>query len=210
MFTEMPRKYELKRRAGRKEETRRRIVDATVALHEEVGPARTSISAIAERAGVERLTVYRHFPDDASLFAACSHRFTERHTPPDPEAWAAIADPVARLRTALTAFSAFYRDGEAMLTNIERDAPQLPILRDVLAARVPYLSRVREVLLAGWQTTDEDRPLLLAALDHALDFQTWRSIVRRNSVSEEQAQELMIRLVVGAAGVPHREGGSPQ
>src|SRR3954462_4827896 len=122
----MPRKYELKRRAGRQAETHRRIVEATVALHEEVGPAHTSISAIAERAGVERLTVYRHFPDDASLFAACSHRFTEGHPPPDPETWAEIADPVARLRAALGAFYAFYRDGEGMLTNIERDAPQLP------------------------------------------------------------------------------------
>jgi AcrR family transcriptional regulator len=197
----MSRKYELKRRAARQEETHRRIVDATVALHEEIGPARTTISAIAERAGVERLTVYRHFADDASLFAACSQRFTEIHPPPDPEAWAAIPDPAVRLGAALDAFYAFYRDGEAMLANIARDAPQLSALQEVLAARAEYQRRVRTLLLVGWEMAEADTPLAVAALDHALDFETWRALVRRHGLTDEQARELMVRFVGCAAGM---------
>ena len=147
----MPRTYELKRRAERQEETRQRIVDATVALHREVGPARTTISAIAERAGVERLTVYRHFPDEAPLFAACGARFQELRPIPDPTPWTAIADPVARLRAALGELYAYYRAEEPMLANVARDAPLLPTLQALLDdAYTPYWARVREVLLAGW------------------------------------------------------------
>src|SRR3954467_8702546 len=116
------RTYVQQRRAEQQSATRRRIVEAVAALHGEIGPARTTISAIAARAGVERLTVYRHFADDAALFAACGRRFTALHPPPDPDAWGDIADPVARLREALGALYAFYRDGEAMLANVARDA----------------------------------------------------------------------------------------
>src|SRR4051812_13594626 len=104
------RKYEQKRRAEQQAETRRRIVEAMVALHGEVGPARTTISAIAERAGVERLTVYRHFEDETAMFEACSAHFAaEVAPPPDPAAWADMPDPAERLRTALLAFYAYFR-----------------------------------------------------------------------------------------------------
>src|SRR3954454_19384323 len=95
--TSTDRKYELKERARRQDETRRRITEATVELHRTVGAARTTISAIAEKAGVERLTVYRHFPDEGSLFDACSAHWIEANPLPDPAAWAAIADPDERL-----------------------------------------------------------------------------------------------------------------
>src|ERR1044071_4661021 len=95
------RPYRMQRRAELEEETRLRITESAVALHEEVGPAHTTISAIAERAGVRRSTVYRHFPDDESLFAACSSHWRAANPPPDPRAWSSIADPAARMRTAL-------------------------------------------------------------------------------------------------------------
>src|SRR6476469_8330030 len=95
------RKYELKERAEKQAETRQRIVEATAALHEEVGPARTTVAEIARRAGVTRLTVYTHFPEDEELFGACSAHFMSQHPPPDISVWAQIDDPAKRLRRAL-------------------------------------------------------------------------------------------------------------
>jgi AcrR family transcriptional regulator len=195
VFIEMPRKYELKRRAARQEETRQRIVDAVVALHQEVGPAHTTISAIAERAGVERLTVYRHFADDFDLFAACSGRFLELYPRPDPAAWVAVADPAARLAVGLAALYAYYRGAEAMLANIRRDAPGMPVLQRVLARSMPYWQGVRAVLRAGWESGAADAHLLDAALGHAVDFMTWRALVHQQGLTDEEAVRLMIRLV---------------
>lgn len=195
----MPRKYELKNRAERQEETHRRIIDAIVELHQEVGPARTTISAVAERAGVERLTVYRHFSDERELFQACSHRFLEMHPPPDPTGWLAIPDPAQRLRVALEALYAQYADGEAMMANIRRDAPRIPALQAVLAASAPHFDRVREILLAGWLPRDGSSELLAAAVDHAIDFATWQGLVRRQELTVDQAVDLMTRLVSGLA-----------
>src|SRR6266852_9682488 len=110
----MARKYELKERAESLNVTRERIVDATVELHDSFGPARTTISAIAERAGVQRLTVYRHFPDERSLLHACSSHWTGQNPKPDPSSWVSIADPEERLRTALTAIYAYFRKTERM------------------------------------------------------------------------------------------------
>src|SRR5688500_6862132 len=122
------RKYEQKRRAEQQAETRQRIVEAMVALHREVGPARTTISAIAERAGVERLTVYRHFADEAAMFQACSAHFATEVAPPDPARWTGVAEPTERLRAALLAFYDYYRRGEVMHAHVFRDAPRLPAL----------------------------------------------------------------------------------
>src|SRR5690349_2946584 len=141
MFTDMatrkvrkqPRKYEKKVRAEQQAETRQRIVEATVALHREVGPARTTISAIAERAGVERLTVYRHFPDERSMFEACTAHYATMVPGPDPSAWAGIEQPAERLRAALLAFYDYYRRAEDVLTHAVRDVPQLPALAAVLS-----------------------------------------------------------------------------
>src|SRR3954453_5226831 len=108
------RTYTLRERARKQAETRQRIVEATSALHEEVGPARTTVAEIARRAGVQRLTVYNHFPDDAPLIGACSAHFVARHPPPDPGAWAQVDDPPERLRTALTQIYARFHETEAM------------------------------------------------------------------------------------------------
>src|SRR5215212_3062074 len=118
MFTDMttkkrePRKYQKKRRLEQEAETRQRIVEAMVALHREVGPARTTISSIAERAGVERLTVYRHFPDDRSMFEACTSHYATQVPGPDPAAWAGMEEPAERLRAALLSFYDYYRRAE--------------------------------------------------------------------------------------------------
>ena len=195
----MTRKYELKRRAERQEETRRRIVEATVGLHESVGPARTTVSAVAERAGVQRLTVYRHFPDERALLSACSGHWVGANPAPDPTPWRKVRDPEERLVGALAAVYAYYASTEPMMANLVRDAPQMPVLAELLAPYDQYLAAVRGVLAAGWGARGRRRELLLAAVGHALDFATWRSLVRGRGLEEEMAVELMVRLVRGAA-----------
>ena len=193
------RKYEKKRRAEQESETRRRIVEAVFALHGEIGPARTTIKAIAQRAGVERLTVYRHFADDGAIFAACAAHFRSETPPPDPAAWADIVDPAERLRAALVAFYGFYRRGENMIANAERDAVGLPALAVVMAPRDAMLAGVREDLLAAWAVGDRARTRLAAAIAHALRFDTWRSLARVEGLEDAEAAELMVDLARAAA-----------
>jgi AcrR family transcriptional regulator len=191
----MTRKYDMKRRAKRKEETRRRIVEAAVELHETVGMARTTISAIAEKAGVERLTVYRHFPDERALFFACSGHWYAANPPPDPASWTQIAAPEERLRVALSEVYAYYRRTEPMMANAVRDAQVHPLTREMAEPYFQLLERMRYVLATGWGVEDERLALLLAALGHALDFQTWRSLVRQQGLNNEQAIEVMVGMV---------------
>ena len=147
----MARRYELKERARAQEATRQRIVDATVALHREVGPARTTVAEIARRAGVGRVTVYNHFPDDTALLGACSAQWVAENPPPDPGAWAAIENPAKRLRTALAELYAYFAHNEAMLANVTRDAPLMPALAEVLGAggTAEHEHAMREALLSG-------------------------------------------------------------
>ena len=193
------RKYEKKRRAEQESGTRQRIVDAVYALHGEIGPARTTIKAIAERAGVERLTVYRHFADEGAIFAACDAHFRSETPPPNPAAWADIADPAARLRAALLAFYGFYRRGENMIANAERDAAELPALAAVMAPRDRFIAAVREDLLAAWPDGDRAGARLGAAIAHALRFDTWRSLARVEGLEDTEAAELMVDLARAAA-----------
>jgi AcrR family transcriptional regulator len=181
----MPRKYDLGRRADSKAETHRQITAAAVELHATLGPANTTISAIAERACVQRLTVYRHFPEERDLFAACGAHWIAENPPPDPAPWAAIADPRERLITALTAIYGWYRANEGMIGNTERDAPGLPALAAV-ADPSAYLDPVRDVL---------GPPEHRAALGHALAFSTWRSLTRDQGLSDETAAVLIARIV---------------
>ena len=192
------RKYEKKRRAEQESETRRRIVEAVFALHGEIGPARTTIKAIAERAGVERLTVYRHFGDEGAIFAACDAHFRSETPPPDPAACADIVDPAERLRAALVAFYGFYRRGESMIANAERDAVGLPALAVLMAPRDAILAAVREDLLAAWAIGDRARTRLAAAIAHALRFDTWRSLARVEGLEDAEAAELMVDLARAA------------
>jgi AcrR family transcriptional regulator len=184
-----------RRRDGRRERTRQRIVEATVELHETVGVARATISAIAERAGVQRLTVYRHFPDERALLSACSGHWTASNPPPEPGSWSQVADPQERLRLALREVYAYHRRTEPMMSNIVREAPVQPVLLEVAEPYFRHWERMRYVLATGWGVGDERLALLLATLGHALDFQTWRSLVRQQGLSDEQAVDAMARMV---------------
>lgn len=191
----MTRKYDMKRRAKRQEETRRRIVEATVEMHESVGMARTTISAIAEKAGVQRLTVYRHFPDERALFTACRGHWLAANPPPDPASWSQVLDPEERLRKALAEVYAYHRRTEPMIANLVRDAQVMPLVLEIARPYLQHWERMRYVLATGWGVADERLALLLAALGHALDFQTWRSLVRQQGLGDEQAVEVMVRMV---------------
>ncbi len=211
MFTDMattyrkkPRKYQKKLRAEQEAETRQRIVEAMVDLHREVGPARTTISAIAERAGVERLTVYRHFPDDRSMFEACTTHYASEVPQPDPARWAGIEDPAERLRAALLAFYDYYCRAEQMLTHAVRDVPQLPALAAVLRPREEFVRRLREDLVERWDVRGPSRARLAAAIAHALRFETWRSLARAESLGDAEAADLMVALARAAAQLRHR------
>jgi AcrR family transcriptional regulator len=196
------RKYELKRRAERQSETRRRIVEAIASLHREVGPAQTTISAIAQRAGVERLTVYRHFADEAAMFEACSAHFATEVAWPDPAAWAGAAEPAERLRAALLAVYGYYRRGEAMLAHALRDAPQLPALAAVLTPWEAFVRAVRDDLLERWATHGPARTRLAAALAHALRFGTWQSLARGEALEDAEAADLMVTFAQATAVAP--------
>ena len=185
----MPRTYRLKRRAERQNETRERIVEAAVELHTTLGPARTSIVAIAERAGVERPTVYRHFPTTEALFTACTGHHWAQHPPPDPEPWLQISDPAERMRRGLSELYAHYTDLETTLWAVLRDLEDTPELRRFGHRNVRHRKRVIEVLADAWPHLSA--PKLHAVLGHAIDFFAWRSM-RRQGLSNDEAVELMI------------------
>jgi AcrR family transcriptional regulator len=196
----MARKYEQKRRAELQQETRRRIARAAMELHESVGPSRTTISAVAERAGVQRQTFYRHFPDELSLFRACSSLDLSENPLPDPELWAQIVDPEERLRVALAELYAYFRRRERILANVLRDAEgeaeANANVREVLKPMAARWESMREVLYVGWEVPDgASEKLLGATIGVALDFQTWRTMVRGQGLSDEEAIEVMARMV---------------
>ena len=187
----MNRKYELKERARRQAQTRQRIVEAAVDLHTSVGPARTTISGIAERAGVERHTVYAHFPDDRTLFRACSEHWAARHPMPDLENLAEIEDPVLRLRRAVGEMYVWYESVEADLALFLRDASVVPANADVLREMAADFAMLADAVSRAWPR----RKSVRAAIGHALEFETWRSLVRRQGLSRAQAVDAMARLV---------------
>jgi AcrR family transcriptional regulator len=194
-------KYQLKKRAEREQETRLRIVRASVELHETVGPALTTRSAIAERAGVSRPTVYSHFPDELSLGKACSALGLSENPLPDPGMWEQIADPEKRLREALSELYDYFRRREGLLANILRDQemPHLkddPDVREIMRPIVEHWERMQRALAMGWEIhKSHTPPLLQGAIGLALDFQNWRTMVRKQGMTDEQAVELMARMV---------------
>jgi AcrR family transcriptional regulator len=193
------RNYELKKRAESQAATRLRIVEATVAIHEAVGPLRTTISAIAERAGVQRLTVYRHFPDERSLFAACASHWAGQNPLPDLAAWAAVDDPQERLQIALRDVYEFFRTTEGMTANLLRDLPESAALREVASPFTEYWRAARVVLLRGWGARGRHRKLLRAVIAHAVEFETWRSLVRGQQLSNTEAAAAMVGLARAVA-----------
>jgi AcrR family transcriptional regulator len=193
------RKYELKQRAAEMADTRRRITEAAVELHGTIGPVRTTVSAIAERAGVQRHTVYRHFPTEDDLFLACSNHFAALNPRPDVEAWRSIADPRARLTRGLDELYAYYERTGHMYANVMRDEPLVEAIGPRLASLRDYLSEAAEVLVVGWRARGRRRHLLEAALGHVVGFETWRSLIGGGGVTRADAVELAAGLVEAAA-----------
>jgi AcrR family transcriptional regulator len=190
----MKRKYELKKRAQRQEETRQRIVEAAVELHTSVGSSQTTISGIAALAGVERHTVYAHFPDDRTLFAACAAHWRAAHPFPDVGESLELDDPEARLRAVLPMLYGWFESVEHDLPVLLRDAASLPAHADEMARTAERMRQLAAALARGLPR----RKPVRAALGHALEFETWRSLVRRQELSQGQAVDAMVRLVAGA------------
>jgi AcrR family transcriptional regulator len=192
------RTYRKRQRAEAEEATRLRITEAIMDLHETVGPARTTVSGIAERAGVQRGTVYRHFPDEEAQIEACSTHWLTLHAPPDPTPWAEIADPDERLRTALPAIYDWYAETEPMVEKLYRDAPRVPAIASRIQVREQVFDGIAELLMSGRPQKGAARKRTRAAIGHALGFETWRSLVRGQDLSNKQAVELMAALVAAA------------
>ena len=192
------RTYELKRRAERQEETRRRIVAAAVELHTTLGPSRTTVQAIAEKAGVTRPTVYAHFPDTRSLLEACSGHVRANIPPPDPTPWHSIADPSERLETALRELYGYYERLEPLLENVQRDAAVMPLVAEMNAYRARQLEEIRDLLVQAWPTRGGARARLRRAIGHALEFRTWQSLVRHQGCATDEAVQLMVAFTCAA------------
>ena len=197
-------KYELKKRAERQEETRLRIARATLELHEILGPALTTRSAIAQRAGVTRPTVYSHFPDDLSLGKACSSLDLSENPLPDPGRWEEISDPEERLRVALSNLYSYFRRRERLWANVLRDQELLYANGDpealeadaeIMGPILLHWDRMKETIAAGWGPSEGIPRLVLGAIGFALDFRAWRALVRTQGMSDEEAIELMIGMV---------------
>jgi AcrR family transcriptional regulator len=198
-MSDQRRSYRMTRRAELEDETRRRITESTVALHEELGPARTSISAVAERAGVRRSTVYRHFPTEESLFAACSSHWRAANPQPDIGAWAAIEGPGTRTGVALRELYAFYARTHAMYESLLRDEPLVPIVGRLLGDFHGYLAATQDVLMSGRGLRGSAARRTRAAIGHAVAFPTWRSLALEQGLAVDDAVALMSSLVERAA-----------
>jgi AcrR family transcriptional regulator len=195
------RPYRQKVRAEHQAQTRQRIVEAAVALHLERGPAQTSINAIADRAGVNRVTIYRHFPDARTLLEACSAHAARVNPPPDVDGWRRIDDPRQRTEVALTQLYDYFRRTEAGWSNILRDAEIEPLVKEMAEKRrLAYLREARDVLLGAWPDRRTRRPLLRAVLSLAVDFRTWQTLARREQLDDRTAAALMVHLAVAVAG----------
>lgn len=186
----MARSYRLKQRGQRQQETRQKIVEAAIELHQTKGLAATTMSDIAERANVGRVTVYRHFADEAALIGACSGQYFQRHPFPAPESWASIGDSEERLRLGLRETYAYHRATEAMMTRVLAEARDLPIM----APYHDHWERATDILSAAWPASGLHKKLLKAALALALSFDTWHCLVREQRLTDDQAIELMVRI----------------
>lgn len=189
-------------------ETRLRIAAAAVELHSTVGPARATISAIATRAGVQRHTVYRHFPDELSLFRACVAHGLSTCPPPDPARWTEIDDPARRLGRGLEDLYMYFERTERMWTNVSRDLALLPALVQANAPVFAHWSAMRGALLAPWRPTGAGRRTVGALIGHSLSFSTWRSLARDEGLSRRQVIDVAVAAVERASGGPQRRARS--
>ena len=182
----------MRKRAEQVDQTRQRIIKAAVHLHGTVGPAETTIAGIAREAGLTRLTIYRHFPDDDAIFAACSAHWMAGQVPPDPARWLVATDPLTRLRVGLADLYRFYRAGEAMLTRIYRDKASMPLTRQqaINQRDAEFCAR----LLEPFDVTSVSRRRLRAVVAHAVSFWTWRSLCIEHGLTNREAVDAMVIL----------------
>ena len=187
-------------RAVAEAETRLRITESAVELHGTLGPAKTSVGAVARHAGVRRSTVYRHFPNEKALFAACSAHWAAANPLPDSARWATVANPWERLREALGELYGFYRHSAGMLENVLRDEPLVPVLTPLLDGYRTFLASAEKALMRGWSDRERRGSHAPAALGHALAFSTWRSLVCEEHLEDHAAVDLMVGLIRLARG----------
>jgi AcrR family transcriptional regulator len=189
------RQYRMKRRAEQEAETRLRITESAVDLHGTLGPARTSVSAVAERAGVRRSTVYRHFPDERALFGACSAHWMAANPPPDFNRWRRAADPDERLEVALGELYSYYRRTGSMLDRLLRDQEAVPVVGELMGAFWGVLGEATEILMRGRGLRGAKREAARVAIGHALAFTTWQDLTGAQGLDDEGAAELMSRFI---------------
>ena len=192
------RPYTKRARAEQEEATRERITQAAVKLHGSVGPARTTVSGVAKEAGVQRATVYRHFPDEESLFQACSAHYWAHHPLPDVEAWKGIGDPGERMRRALDELYAFFERNEDMLEKTGRDSHLVPAMDGPREAFMAFAQYVAEVLTKGRPERGAARRRVAAATGHAISFPTWQSLARAQGLTNAEAVAVVIAMIEGA------------
>jgi AcrR family transcriptional regulator len=198
MSSEKTRTYQLKARAARQAETRERIVRATVELHKEVGPARTTVAEIARRAGVQRLTVYNHFPELGRLLAACQGHWLTRHPPPDPVPALSLEKPEERVRGVLAPLYAWYRETAPMAASVRRDRALVPALDSLLAGSMDVgLTELTEALTAGFARRGRAQKRTRAAVALALEFWTWQRL-SREGLGDKEAAALMASAAANA------------
>jgi AcrR family transcriptional regulator len=208
-MADQKRPYRMTKRAELQAETRLRITESTVHLHEQRGPAKTSISAVAEHAGVRRSTVYRHFPDEAALFEACTAHWMDANPLPALGRWAEIADPEARLEEALREQYAYYRRTERMLEHLLRDEAVNATVKRLFGGFRKFLDAARDTLMAGRRTHGAPHRRTEAAIGHALAYTTWRSLTNDQELEDAEAVTLMCSLVTATAA-RSRAGGHHQ
>lgn len=185
------RPYRMAERARSQEETRERIVEATMRLHEKLGPRATTISAIAEEAGVQRLTIYRHFPDETAVFQACTAHWLSLNPPPDPQTWAAIADPEERLKTALAAFYRYYAGTRRMWSASFRDAADVPALQGPMKQFASFVTGIGDDLAGHFGTGRDKGRRIATTIQHALVFPTWADLEARGVKDADKVMLVM-------------------
>lgn len=186
----MTRNYTLKKRAEQQAQTRQRIVEAAFDLHGSVGPAQTTLSMIAEKAGVQRHTLYAHFKDERSLFEACSGLHLEREPLPEIDAWRRINDLDQRLRVSLSELYGWYGRNAGVVGAVLRDAQVHDLTRETVAVTItPYMNECRDVLA---ETLTKQQSAILAL---ALSFHTWQTLVQEQGLQSTEAAEVMARAI---------------
>jgi AcrR family transcriptional regulator len=200
--------YRMNLRAQRMEETRLRITEALVELHRTVGPARATVSEVAKRAGVRRMTVYNHFPTDLEMIDACSSHWVSANPPPDPEEWARIRDPDERARRGLEELYRYYRRNRDMVGNFVRDAPLVPALAEIMGRKwFPLIETMADTLVADRNATPAGERTLRAVVEVALAYETWRTLTKHEP-GDEAAARVAAAMITGALDATDPSGGA--